>query len=69
MSKDWTKNDPKAAAEAEKYSNPVPSRDYILQYMQEWGAPIGHAQLCEGLGVWDPESRDAVFVPIEGDVS
>ena len=61
MSKDWTKNDPKAAAEAEKYSNPVPSRDYILQYMQEWGAPIGHAQLCEGLGVWDPESRDAVF--------
>ncbi|WP_415902109.1 ribonuclease R [Neptuniibacter sp. QD29_5] len=61
MSKDWTKSDPKAAAEAEKYSNPVPSRDYILQYMQEWGAPIGHAQLCEGLGVWDPESRDAVF--------
>lgn len=61
MSKDWIKNDPEAAAEAEKYSNPVPSREYILQFMQGWGAPIGHAQLCEEMQVWDPESRDAVF--------
>lgn len=61
MSNDWTNNDPKAAAEAEKYSNPVPSRDFILQFMQEKGAPIGHAQLCDGMGVLDSESRDAVF--------
>lgn len=61
MSKDWTKNDPKAAMEAEKYDNPVPSREFILQFMQEWGAPIGHAQLCEEMGVWEDESRDAVF--------
>ncbi|EAR60231.1 ribonuclease R [Neptuniibacter caesariensis] len=61
MSKDWIKNDPEAAAEAEKYSNPVPSREYILQFIQSWGAPIGHAQLCEEMQVWDPESRDAVF--------
>jgi ribonuclease R len=61
MSNDWTNNDPQAAAEAEKYSNPVPSRDFILQFMQEKGAPIGHAQLCDGMGVLDSESRDAVF--------
>jgi len=61
MSNDWIKNDPKAAAEAEKYSNPVPSRDFILQFMQERGAPVGHAQLCEEMGVWGDESRDAVF--------
>ncbi len=61
MSNDWIKNDPEAAAEAEKYSNPVPSREYILQFMQDWGAPIGHSQLCEEVGVRDPESRDGVF--------
>lgn len=61
MSNDWTKNDPQAASEAEKYSNPVPSRDFILQFMQERGAPLGHAQLCDGMGVKEEESRDAVF--------
>ena len=60
MSNDWTKKDPDAAAEAEKYENPVPSREYILQFMQERGAPVGHAQLCEEMGVWNPESRDAL---------
>lgn len=61
MSNDWTKNDPQAASEAEKYSNPVPSRDFILQFMQERGAPLGHAQLCDGMGIKEEESRDAVF--------
>ncbi|WP_286240028.1 ribonuclease R [Neptuniibacter halophilus] len=61
MSKEWIKNDPSAAAEAEKYDNPVPSREYILQFMEAWGEPVGHAQLCEEMGVWEAESRDALF--------
>lgn len=61
MSNDWTKNDPAAATEAEKYDNPVPSREYILSFMQSWGRPIGHAQLCEEMQIWEEESRDAVF--------
>lgn len=61
MSNDWTKNDPEAAAEAAKYENPVPSREYILQFMQEWGRPVGHPQLCEEMGVWEVESRDALL--------
>lgn len=61
MSKKWIKNDPAAAREAERYENPVPSREYILNFMHEWGAPIDHMHLCERLEVHDEESQSALF--------
>ena len=61
MSNDWIKNDPKAAAEAEKYENPVPSREYIVEFLQSAGRPMGHAQLCDEMGVTVEDSRDALF--------
>ncbi|GGO86581.1 ribonuclease R [Marinobacterium nitratireducens] len=60
MSKDWTKRDPQASAEAEKYDNPVPSRDFILEFLQEWGAPISHGRLCKELGIKDEDSLEGV---------
>ncbi|MFC6671309.1 ribonuclease R [Marinobacterium aestuariivivens] len=60
MSKDWIKRDPQAAAEAEKYGNPVPSRDFILEFLQEWGAPISHGRLCRELGIEDEDSLEGV---------
>ncbi len=60
MSKDWQENDPQASLEAEKYDNPVPSRDYILRFMQDWGKPISHGQLCHELGIHADVSQEAV---------
>jgi len=60
MSKDWIKRDPQAAAEADKYENPVPSRDFILEFLQEWGAPISHGRLCRELGITDEDGLEGV---------
>ncbi|MFW1677638.1 ribonuclease R [Pontibacter sp. JAM-7] len=60
MSKDWLQNDPHASTEAEKYDNPVPSREYILRFMQDWGKPISHGQLCHEMGVHAEASQEAV---------
>lgn len=60
MSKDWTQNDPEAQREAGKYQNPVPSREYILDFLLSWGAPISHGRLCAELKVADEESVEAV---------
>ena len=36
---DWQSLDPEAAREAEKYDNPIPSRELILAHLAERGAP------------------------------
>jgi len=56
----WIERDPKAAEEAEKYGNPVPSREFLLQFMNELGRPVTHPQLCEELGIEDEECVNAV---------
>ncbi len=61
MSQDWTKQDPAAKKEAEKYQNPVPSREYILEFMAKWGAPISHPELCAQLAVQEGDSFNAVM--------
>ncbi|SFG69019.1 ribonuclease R [Neptunomonas qingdaonensis] len=60
MSKDWTQNDPEAQREADKYQNPVPSREYILDFLLSWGAPISHGRLCAELKVDDEDGIEAV---------
>ncbi len=61
MSQEWTKQDPAAKRESEKYDNPVPSREYILEFMAKWGAPISHDELCTNMQVTDEDSYNAVM--------
>ncbi|RMN04805.1 hypothetical protein ALQ67_04098, partial [Pseudomonas savastanoi pv. glycinea] len=44
---DWQSLDPEAAREAEKYENPIPSRELILQHLAERGSPASREQLVE----------------------
>ncbi len=52
--------DPNAELEAQKYSNPVPSRDALLQFLEEQPRPISHKQLCKQLGEQDEERIEAL---------
>ena len=60
MSKQWRDNDPNAQEEAGKYDRPVPSRDYIIEFLRKWGAPISHAHLCAELKLSHPDDIEAV---------
>ena len=48
---DWQSLDPEAAREAEKYENPIPSRELILQHLAERGSPASREQLVEEFGL------------------
>jgi ribonuclease R len=60
MSKNWKDKDPNASEEASKYDNPVPSRDFLLEFLRKWGAPIKHPYLCQELGLTDEDDIEAV---------
>lgn len=47
--------DPYYARECEKYENPLPSREYVLQMLQGAGHPIGERELAEQLAITDDE--------------
>ena len=57
---DWQSLDPEAAREAEKYDNPIPSRELILAHLAERGAPASRAQLFEELGLAGEEAEEAL---------
>ena len=52
----WS-DDPNLEKEAQKYDNPVPSRDFILQLLNDRGKPMTHKQICLEFQV---EAEDAV---------
>ncbi len=52
--------DPFAAREAEKYQNPVPSREYILELLDNAEHPVTHEQMCEMLNIVDEERVEAL---------
>ncbi|WP_406672863.1 ribonuclease R, partial [Natronospira sp.] len=54
------KNDPKAGREAQRYENPIPSREYILKVMEELGEPQDFDDLVEQLGLVEPEEVEAL---------
>jgi ribonuclease R len=39
--------------EAAKYDNPIPSREYILDFLAQSRGPLTHDELCEELGISD----------------
>lgn len=61
MAKRSKKNkDPFYTREAEKYKNPVPSREYIMEYLQKRGKPARRAEIMMALGVTDEEGQEAI---------
>jgi ribonuclease R len=57
---DWQSLDPEAAREAEKYENPIPSRELILQHLAERGSAATREQLVEELGLISEEQIEAL---------
>lgn len=52
--------DPFAEREAQKYENPIPSREYILEYLAERGKPASYLQLQEELRLNTPDEQEAL---------
>jgi len=55
-----TVTDPYAEREARKYENPIPSRELILQLLEEAGEPLTWQVVAERLGLDDEESQIAL---------
>ena len=60
MTADWQSLDPEAAREAEKYDNPIPSRELILHHLAERGAPAAREQLAAEFGLTSEEDLEAL---------
>lgn len=62
MSKPRNNNpqDPHAAREAEKYDNPVPSREFIIQTLTELAVPSTFEDICAALFVDDEDRAEGV---------
>ena len=60
MSKDKPIQDPHASREASRYANPIPSREYILEHLEQRGEPIQFNILCRELQLPDADSCDAL---------
>ncbi len=57
---DWQSLDPEAAREAEKYENPIPSRELILQHLAERGSPASREQLVDEFGLTTEDQFEAL---------
>jgi ribonuclease R len=58
-------NDPYHQREAEKYPNPVASREYILQVLQDFGRPMSQSALFNALQVDSPAKEEALTFRIK----
>jgi ribonuclease R len=52
--------DPFASREAEKYENPIPSREYILDLLDIADQPVTHEQMCAMLKLTDEDQIEAL---------
>ena len=52
--------DPFASREAENYENPIPSREYILEYLEQTGEPVSYEALCEHLSLESHDQTEAL---------
>lgn len=53
-------SDPFADREAQKYANPIPSREFILEKLTEVGVPLNRDALAELLNIQDPEQLEGL---------
>ncbi|WP_299940949.1 ribonuclease R [uncultured Microbulbifer sp.] len=52
--------DPHAQREAEKYEKPVPSREFLLQLLEQQAGPVSWEDVAELLGLQDEDRREGV---------
>jgi len=60
MTKDLSENDPYAKREAEKYDNPIPSREFIMAVLEEVGHPLDRKGLAKRLEIRGEEAHEAL---------
>ncbi|TNE75702.1 MAG: ribonuclease R [Gammaproteobacteria bacterium] len=60
VSRKKSNRDPHASREAQKYENPIQSREFILAHLKERGAPATHETLCSELKQDSPEGIEAL---------
>lgn len=58
--KTWKDHDPNASKEAKRYEHPIPSRDYILETMKEYDAPMDTSLLYESLRIKTQRDRGSL---------
>lgn len=59
MAKKPRYKDPHAAREAKRYENPIPSRELILQVLNDAGKPLAAADIGKALGIRGDEAEEA----------
>ena len=52
--------DPFAMREADKYEKPIPSREFIIEYLSESVGPLTHQEICLALSLEDEEQVEAM---------
>lgn len=60
MVKKYKKKDPHRQREAEKYTHPIPSREYISEYLEEIGRPVSFSHLIEAFGLTSDEEQEGL---------
>jgi ribonuclease R len=60
MTRSHRKKDPFAAREAQKYDEPIPSREHILSILEEAATPVDHATLCKLLDLKKGVAQEAL---------
>ena len=60
VSRKTPEQDPHASREAQKYDNPIQSREFILRHLKERGAPATHETLCQELGQTSADGIEAL---------
>ncbi len=60
MPKSYKPKDPFAQREADKYANPIPSRELILEQLEAIGKPASLEKLCGILQLFDEEQQEAL---------
>ncbi len=53
-------DDPHRDREADKYANPIPSREYILEILTQGGSPVSFEQIATALNLGDEEQLEAL---------
>jgi ribonuclease R len=60
MSQKKTRSDPYASREAQKYDHPIPSREFILQMLEQEGRPLSREAIADKLALKDETSLEAL---------
>lgn len=60
MSNKFRKTDPFFEREAQKYVNPIPSREFIIKYLEKIGRPAKRQELIAAFALKDEESQEAL---------